>query len=114
MKELGGRKKNSISFRCLVLTDDECTETIVYAQINIENGLRKTLLEKDFKRLESIVYQYEHLKQNIRKIEFEQYRTGSNYDQTFFHHTLPVKLFVDSSRLWENPRSLCMEILGPE
>ena len=68
--------------------------------------------EQDFKYVESVVYRYDHLKQNVRKIEFGNYRTSVNNDKITFDHSLSMKLIVDQSQLWSGARSYIWKFLG--
>ena len=45
------------------------------------------------------------MKQNVRSIEFGQYDTHRSSDGQKYEHTLDLKLFVNTDKLCETPRS---------
>ena len=90
------------------------SETIVHATVNFDSCLSRSLQVKDYQFVESIVSRYDHLKQNIQKIEFGACRTYVDKEKNAFNHSLAIKLFVDSSQLWQGARSYVWKFLGQD
>ena len=86
----------------------------VYANANLSQCSRVTLSDKDFRCLEGIYHKQDHLKRNLRNVEFGKcntYRSNCGNGQ-LFDHIVDVKFEVDPSRLWENARSYTWKHLG--
>ena len=87
-------------------------EVTVYATVNFDHSPRDVLSSNDLKTIEGIVYRHEHLRRNIKKLEFGSYDTGRGNDG--YHHRLSLKLYVDTSCLWNNPRTYIWKFLGQD
>ena len=86
--------------------------TTVWTLVNFESCQKPSLSTNDFKAVEGIFTRLEHLKKNIVKIEFGNYRSSREND--FFFHDLSVKFLVDTSRLWDSPRAYIWKFLGQD
>ena len=87
-------------------------EVTVYATVNFDHSPQDVLSTNDFKTVEGIVNRHEHLQRNIKKLEFGSYDTGRVSDG--YHHCLSLKLYVDTSCLWNNPRTYIWKFCGQD
>ena len=88
------------------------TETVVYAQARFENCQKDEINAEDLRKLDGILLHRDHLQKNMKRIDYVHYSTRSSTDQTVFHHTLDVRILVDVTRLWKNPRLYIWRHLG--
>ena len=87
-------------------------EETVWATVNLDNSSKSKLNVQDLNGIEGILTRYDHLKQNIVKIDFGHYSTSRTDDG--FCHRLDVKLLVDVTRLWEHARPYIWKFLGQQ
>ena len=87
-------------------------EVAVYATVNFDHSPQDVLSSNDLKTVEGIVNRHEHLRRNIKKFEFGSYDTGRGSDG--YHHRLSLKLYVDISCLWNNPRTYIWKFFGQD
>ena len=52
--------------------------------------------------VKGIVHRNDHMKKNVKSIEFGEYKTFRSRQENLFDHSLWIRLLVDTSRLWEN------------
>ena len=88
------------------------SEYLVYAKVNFHDSPEEGLTKTDLKHLDGILYRKDHLKTNLIKIEYGKYSTRNSDDGRRFDHTLDLKITVEASRLWENPRSYVWRHFG--
>ena len=93
-------------------TNTPPAEAIVHSQVFLENSCRRSLVQKDLDTIKGIIFRHDHLKQNIRNVEFGNYTTRKSSDENLFHHRLDMKLCVDTSNLWEGARKYVWKFLG--
>ena len=62
--------------------------------------------------IEGIVSRHDHLRKNVKHIEFGSYSSGRGSDG--FHHRMSLKLSVDTSSLWDNPRMYVWKFLAQQ
>ena len=84
---------------------------IVHATAVIENSTGEKLTQVECDNLQSLVFREKHLKENIVKLEFGQNSTR-NLGRGKYNHTLDLKLYVSTRKLWEGPRSYVWKHLG--
>lgn len=87
---------------------------LVYSQVNFENCPKRVLTANELKVVEEILFRKDHLKQNIRSYEFGHYGTRHSDDGQDYAHTLDLKLYVETGRLWETPRSYVFRHMGQD
>ena len=90
------------------------TEILVYAQIEFDCSPTSKLTGDDLKNFEGIMFRHDHLRRNVKKIDYGQYTTrdGNDGRSRSYTHILNLKLVVDSASLWETPRSYIWRHIG--
>ena len=86
----------------------------VWSKIHFDNCCNKALTSNHLKSLEGIIFRKDHLRQNIKSIEYGHYGTERCSDGAKYDHTLDVKLGVYTERLWETPRSYIWRHMGQD
>ena len=76
--------------------------TVVHAVATFRNSPNDDISQDDINSLQNYIYSEEHLKRNIKKIEFEKL---SRWE-------VSTKLFVLTNNLWEGPRAYLWKHLG--
>ena len=84
----------------------------VYVQVNLDNCPRKSLSSEDLRGVKGIIHRYEHLKLNVKNVDFGDYRTYRSSTNDRYDHSLWVILTVNTIKLWENARSYIWKHLG--
>ena len=84
---------------------------VVFATAVIENSPTEDLSQSEIKNLQTLVFRENHLKTNILKLEIGEYFTH-RLRNSHFKHTLELKLFVGTTRLWEGARSYIWRHFG--
>ena len=80
---------------------------VVYATAVVENSPG----EADVKGLEGLVFRERHLQENIQKIEFGQHFSQRSRN-SHFTHTIEMKFYVKTKKLWEGARSYIWRHFG--
>ena len=65
--------------------------------MNFDACLKDSLTAVELKAIEGIVSRYDHLRKNVKHIEFGSYNSGRGSDG--IHHRMILKLSVDTSSL---------------
>ena len=86
-------------------------EVVVFATAVFENSPQKDVTQDDFKSLEKLMLSENHLKENISRIEAGQ-QTNRQFRNGCYKHTLDLRIFVKTRKLWENARSYIWRNLG--
>jgi len=84
---------------------------VVHARVNIDSCPNQNLLDKHVKSVEGMIFHSDHLRRNIKKVEFLSY-SSRHGDNQKFDLTVGPKLWVDPSNLWENARAYTWKHLG--
>ena len=84
----------------------------VYAQVNLDNCPRQSLNKSDLRSVEGIIFRYNHLRQNVKHIDFGEYRTYRSNIAEHYDHSIWVNLMVSTAFLWENARSYIWKHMG--
>ena len=85
---------------------------VVHAQVSFADCPRESLSSKELTSVEGILFRLDHMKQNLKSKEFGRYSTRRSDDGVNFTHTLDLKLFVATERLWETARSYIWRHMG--
>ena len=85
---------------------------VVHAQVSFADCPRESLSSKELTSVEGILFRLDHMKQNLKSKEFGRYITRRSDDGVNFTHTLDLKLFVATERLWETARSYIWRHMG--
>ena len=86
--------------------------TCMLKEGNLDNCPRKSLSSKDLRGVIGIIHRYEHLKLNVKNVDFGDYRTYRSSTNDRYDHSLWVILTVSTIKLWENARSYIWKHLG--
>ena len=92
---------------------NEPEEAIVHAEVSFGNSPNSSLSQADLKSLEGLIFRQNHMKENIRKMEYGKYFSNRVKNQTF-KHTIEIKLSVNTKKLWENARSYIWRHFGQD
>ena len=91
------------------------TEMIVYSKVNFDCCPNNKLTGNDMKIFEGILFRHDHLRRNIKKIEYGHYTTREHSnDDGLFKHAIDMKIVVDTTRLWETARSYMWKHIGQD
>ena len=80
-------------------------EVKVYAQVNLANCPRQLLNKADLRSVEGIIFRYDHLRKNVKHVDFGEYRTYRSNLAEHYDHSIWVNLMVSTAFLWKNARS---------
>ena len=94
--------------------DKTITETIVHAQIHFDQCQSSYLSQNHLQTIQGIIFRSDHLRRNVKHIEFGENRTYRSDHENSFDHQIWIRLQVDSSNLWENARSYIWKHLGQQ
>ena len=90
------------------------TEINVYSKVNFDCCPNDKLSSSDLKTFEGILFRHEHLRRNIKKVEYGHYSTRKDSNDGLFTHVLDMRLVVDTTRLWETGRSYIWKFTGQD
>ena len=95
------------------LVKNEPEESLVFGVVSFNNSPNSSLLQADSKSLEGLIFRPNHMKENIRKLEYGEYYSSKSRNQRF-KHTLEIKLFVNTKKLWENAKCYIWRHFGQQ
>ena len=68
--------------------------------------------KEDLRGIQGIVHRFEHLKQNVARIDFGDNHTYKSTKSHKFDHSIWITLTLKTTYLWENARSYVWKHLG--
>ena len=86
------------------------SEVVVFATVVIEDSCKKVLEQADFIAIQELTFRENHLKENIKKLEFGQYSTKEL--RKGFKHSFQLIFTVGTANLWESPRGYIWKFFG--
>ena len=87
-------------------------EVLVHATAVFVRSPTQSMTQFDTNFLEQIILREEHLRQNISKIEFGHLNRSQKFGENDFKHSIELRIFVRTQKLWETPRSYLYKFLG--
>ena len=102
-----------VSDQNAILVKNEPEESLVFGVVSFDNSPNSSLLQADLKSLEGLIFRQNHMKENIRKLEYGKYYSSKSRTQRF-KHTLEIKLVFKTKKLWENARSYIWRHFGQQ
>ena len=84
---------------------------IVHTTLVIENSISESLTQIECNNLQGLVFRERHLQENILKLEFGHQGT-QDLRNGRYNHTIGLRLYVSTQKLWEGPRSYVWKHLG--
>ena len=83
----------------------------VFATAVLDRSSSNVVTRSDLNFLEGLIFREQHLKENIRELEYGQH-FSQEFGRNDFKHTIELRIVIKTEKLWESPRSYLWKFLG--